>query len=104
MAFENITLDSSDLIGTLTLNRPEKLNAMSPALIAEFADALTQIESDPKIKVLVIRGAGRAFCTGYDLTVGLSESGAAPIRSTTISARCNATSNTGCACATCPSP
>ncbi len=78
MPFQNITLDSTDLIGTLTLNRPEKLNAMSPALIAEFADTLTQIEKDPKIKVLVIRGAGRAFCTGYDLTVGLSESGAGP--------------------------
>lgn len=76
MAFTNIILDKHELIGTLTLNRPEKLNAMTPALIAEMAEALTQIEKDPEIKVVIIRGAGRAFCTGYDLTVGLAEPGA----------------------------
>ena len=73
MAFTNITLETRDLIGTLTLNRPEKLNAMTPTLIAEMGEALTQIEKDPAIKVVVVRGAGRAFCTGYDLTVGLSD-------------------------------
>jgi len=73
MAFTNITLETHDLIGTLTLNRPEKLNAMTPTLIAEMGEALTAIEKDPEIKVVVIRGAGRAFCTGYDLTVGLSD-------------------------------
>jgi enoyl-CoA hydratase len=72
MAFTNITLEKRDLIGTLTLNRPEKLNAMTPTLIAEFGEALTEIEKDPEIKVVIIRGAGRSFCTGYDLTVGLS--------------------------------
>ena len=70
MAFTTITLEKHDRVGTLTLNRPEKLNAMTPALIAEFADALTEVERDPEIKVLVIRGAGRAFSTGYDLTGG----------------------------------
>src|ERR1700680_5219257 len=73
MAFTTITLEKQDRIGTLTLNRPEKLNAMTPALISEFADALTQIEKDPEIKVLVIRGAGRAFSTGYDLPGGWGE-------------------------------
>jgi enoyl-CoA hydratase/carnithine racemase len=71
MAFTNLLLDKHELIGTLTLNRPEKLNAMTPALIAEMGEALTEIERDPDIKVLIIRGAGRSFCTGYDLTVGL---------------------------------
>jgi enoyl-CoA hydratase len=71
MAFTNLLLDKHELIGTLTLNRPEKLNAMTPALIAEMGQALTEIERDPDIKVLIIRGAGRSFCTGYDLTVGL---------------------------------
>jgi enoyl-CoA hydratase/carnithine racemase len=66
MEFTNLKLEKSNLIGTLTLNRPEKLNAMTPALIAEFGEALWQIEKDPEIKVLVIRGAGRAFSTGYD--------------------------------------
>ncbi len=75
MAFTSITLEKNELIGTLTLNRPEKLNAMTPALIAEMGEALSQIEADPEIKVLIIRGAGRAFCTGYDLTVGLGGGG-----------------------------
>lgn len=73
MPFTMITLEKQDLIGTLTLNRPEKLNAMTPGLIAEFAAALTEIERDPEIKVLIIRGAGRAFSTGYDLTAGGAE-------------------------------
>ena len=71
MAFTNLLLDKNELIGTLTLNRPEKLNAMTQALIAEMSEALTEVEKDPEIKVLIIRGAGRSFCTGYDLTVGL---------------------------------
>src|SRR5438105_2712349 len=75
MGFTNITLEKDQLIGTLTLNRPEKLNAMSPALIAEFGEALTQIEQDREIKVVIVRGAGRAFSTGYDLTVGLGGGG-----------------------------
>jgi enoyl-CoA hydratase len=74
MAFTNLLLDKHELIGTLTLNRPEKLNAMTPALIAEMGEALTEVENDPEIKVLIVRGAGRSFCTGYDLTVGLGSS------------------------------
>lgn len=53
MAFTNITLDKQDRIGTLTLNRPEKLNAMTPALIAEFGEAITEVEKDSDIKVLI---------------------------------------------------
>ena len=73
MALTNILLDKHELIGTLTLNRPEKLNAMTPTLIAEMGEALTEIEKDPEVKILIIRGAGRAFCTGYDLTVSMGE-------------------------------
>jgi enoyl-CoA hydratase len=78
MAFTTITLAKQDLIGTLTLNRPEKLNAMTPGLIAEFAEALTQVEHDAEIKVLIIRGAGRAFSTGYDLTGGSADGSSKP--------------------------
>jgi len=78
MAFTNILFEKRDLIGTLTLNRPEKLNAMSPPLIAEFGEAIAQIEKDPEIKVVVIRGAGRAFSTGYDLAGGWNEGGSKP--------------------------
>src|SRR5713101_6518339 len=75
MAFTNLTLEKHELIGTLTLNRPEKLNAMTPQLIAEFSEAISQIEEDPEIKVVIIRGAGRAFSTGYDLTGGFGGGG-----------------------------
>ncbi len=56
-----------DKIFRLTLNRPEKLNALSQQLLAEFELALSEFESDNEASVLVIRGAGRAFSAGYDL-------------------------------------
>src|SRR6266849_4739619 len=56
-----------DKIFRLTLNRPEKLNALSQHLLAEFELALSEFESDNEASVLVIRGAGRAFSAGYDL-------------------------------------
>jgi enoyl-CoA hydratase len=70
MEFTAITLEKKDRIGTLTLNRPEKLNALNSTLIAEFVEAIDRVEKDPEIKVLIIRGAGRAFSTGYDLSGG----------------------------------
>jgi enoyl-CoA hydratase len=51
----------------LTLNRPEKLNALSPKLLGEFDQVLNDFEADRDASVLIIRGAGRAFCAGYDL-------------------------------------
>lgn len=65
-----VILEKKDRIGTLTLNRPEKLNALSQSLISEFSATLDQVATDPEIKVLVVRGAGRAFSTGYDLSGG----------------------------------
>ena len=67
---ELVLLDKQDRIGTLTLNRPEKLNAMNPALLDEFSEAIASVSADEEIKVLVIRGAGRAFSAGYDLAGG----------------------------------
>jgi enoyl-CoA hydratase len=57
-----------DRIATLTLNRPEKLNAFSPELLAELDRVLETFEEDGEASVLVIKGAGRAFSSGYDLT------------------------------------
>jgi len=78
MAYANIKLEKHERIGTLTLNRPEKLNAMTPALIGEFGEAIDEVAKDPEVKVLVIRGAGRAFSTGYDLTGGWGEGASKP--------------------------
>ena len=50
------------------MNRPEKLNALSPQLQAELIECLTNADEDPDIRVITLRGAGRAFCAGYDIT------------------------------------
>ena len=57
----------------LTLNRPEKLNALSPLLMAELREALEVIEVDPDIRVVILTGAGRAFSAGFDLDPGSEE-------------------------------
>src|ERR1700722_5697291 len=55
-------------IGLLTLNRPEKLNSLSTALLAEFSAALDAVEGDPELRVLILKGAGgRAFAAGADI-------------------------------------
>ncbi len=54
-------------IARITLNRPEKLNAINDALPRELRDAVTRANSDEAVHVIVLSGAGRAFCAGYDL-------------------------------------
>ena len=62
-----VALDGS--IATITLNRPEKLNALTPAMLAAFESALDGIEADPSVRVVVITGAGpRAFSAGADVS------------------------------------
>ena len=55
-------------IRRLTLNRPEKLNALDSALVGALSDALVQAATDAGVRVIVIAGAGRSFCAGYDLS------------------------------------
>ena len=66
-----ITLQN-DRHGIIQLNRPEKMNALSHNLRAELFDALKDFELDPDIRVIIIRGSGRAFSAGYDLS-GISQ-------------------------------
>ena len=54
-------------VATLTLNRPEKYNAFTKDMIVRWAAILEQCEEDPKVKVLILTGAGKAFCTGGDI-------------------------------------
>ena len=65
--FANVLVDVSDRVGTLTLNRPEKLNAFAGEMRREVADALDELEGDSNVRVIVITGAGRAFCAGADV-------------------------------------
>jgi enoyl-CoA hydratase/carnithine racemase len=62
-----VLADSTDGICTLTLNRGERFNPLSTAMIAAIDAALHQIADDPSIRVVVLAGAGRAFCAGHDL-------------------------------------
>jgi len=59
----------ADGIVTITLNRPEKLNALTPALCDELIAALRAASADTGLRAIVITGAGRAFCAGADLTI-----------------------------------
>lgn len=56
-----------DKVGWLTLNRPEKLNALSVELLDAFEEGLDRLDNDPAVSVIVIRGEGRAFTVGYDV-------------------------------------
>ena len=68
MAYETIIYEKvEEKIFRLTLNRPEKLNALSQKLLSELDSAMGEYESNPEASVLIIRGAGRAFSAGYDL-------------------------------------
>jgi enoyl-CoA hydratase len=57
----------------LKLNRPDKLNAVDPAMIAELNAALDQAEADDNIRIILIEGAGRAFSAGFDLDMGVGD-------------------------------
>ena len=54
-------------IGRITLNRPEVLNAIDDDLPTELSEAVARADADPNIHVMVLSGAGKAFCSGYDL-------------------------------------
>ncbi len=62
-----IEVSISNRVAELTLNRPEKLNAMNPEMLEEFDAAMAQLRDDPDVSCVLIAGAGRAFCVGYDI-------------------------------------
>lgn len=70
MPYESITLEQAGSVATLTLNRPEALNALNISMLAEIRQALAALAQDKSARVLVLRGAGRAFCSGADIAKG----------------------------------
>lgn len=68
MSYEHILLDVADGIARITLNRPDKLNAFAGTMRQEIADVVRSSVADPAVRVLVITGAGRAFCAGADIS------------------------------------
>ncbi len=68
MAEENILLiEKKNGVGTITLNRPDKLNAFNDELTFSLQDALKEMEKDAAVRAIIITGAGRGFCSGQDL-------------------------------------
>ncbi len=70
MTFEQIRYDAADGVGTITLNRPEKLNAVTSVLIREMIAAFDAADADDSVRAVIVTGAGRAFCAGADLSAG----------------------------------
>jgi enoyl-CoA hydratase len=73
--YETILYAREDAIATITLNRPERLNTIVPPMPDEVEDAVTRATRDPDVRVIVVRGAGRAFCAGYDFSGGFKHWG-----------------------------
>jgi enoyl-CoA hydratase/carnithine racemase len=67
MAYECILMDVEDRVATITLNRPDRMNAWNPQLAADLCDALDVCDRDDGVRAVVLTGAGRAFCAGADL-------------------------------------
>ena len=67
MTYETLLYDVAEGVATLTLNRPDALNAVNDGLDRDLKDALKSAERDPEVRALVLTGAGRAFCSGQDL-------------------------------------
>ncbi len=70
MDYQQIIYQVKDRVLTLTLNRPDKLNAYTQTMCDEMVDALDQADEDDNVRVIVVTGAGRAFCAGADLSAG----------------------------------
>jgi len=67
MAYEAILYEKSGPVATITLNRPQALNAINPQMTAELHTALDVADADPDVRAIVLTGAGRAFSAGYDI-------------------------------------
>ncbi|MFN0182442.1 MAG: crotonase/enoyl-CoA hydratase family protein [Aquabacterium sp.] len=69
-AFETLTLDVAGAIATITLNRPDKLNAFNTQMRDEMIAAFDHTDADDAVRAVIVTGAGRAFCAGADLSSG----------------------------------
>ncbi len=65
--YETLLVGKKDWIGTITMNRPDRLNAMTSTMLVELAQAFRQVDADPEVRVVILTGAGDAFSSGADL-------------------------------------
>ncbi|MCZ4557714.1 MULTISPECIES: crotonase/enoyl-CoA hydratase family protein [Rhodococcus] len=73
--YETLIYSVAGPVATITFNRPDRLNTIVPPMPDEFQDAMTKATRDTEVKVIVVRGAGRSFCAGYDFSGGFSHWG-----------------------------
>ena len=71
MSYQTILFEQESGVATITFNRPDRLNALSHEMLAEFKDAVDRVSRDPEIRVLLLTGAGRSFIAGADIKVFL---------------------------------
>jgi enoyl-CoA hydratase/carnithine racemase len=70
MEYEQIRYELADNVLTLTMNRPDRLNAWTPTMLGELLEAFDRSDADDDVRVVIITGAGRGFCAGADLEAG----------------------------------
>ncbi|BAN03144.1 crotonase/enoyl-CoA hydratase family protein [Ilumatobacter coccineus] len=70
MKYSEILFDVADHIATITLNRPDRMNAFTGTMMREVIDAFDQTDADDDVRAVIVTGAGRAFCAGADLGAG----------------------------------
>ena len=70
MDYETIRYDVSEGIATITLSRPDKLNAFTPGMMSELLHVFDRVDSDDEVHAVIVTGDGRAFCAGADLSDG----------------------------------
>ena len=70
MEYTQILYDVEDNIATITLNRPDRMNAFTGTMMYELVDAFDQIDADDDVRAVIMTGAGRGFCAGADLGGG----------------------------------
>lgn len=89
MGYEQILYEKDGGVATITLNRPERMNAFTDVMIAEWAEALHDARLDGDVRAVIVTGAGRGFCAGADLKAGsgVAEAARADVRPTAADRR-----------------
>ncbi|MCA9829606.1 MAG: enoyl-CoA hydratase/isomerase family protein [Dehalococcoidia bacterium] len=75
MAYEAILYEVEDRVATITLNKPERLNAFDDQMLADWHDAIVAADRDPGVGAIIITGAGRGFCSGMNVQAEVAGSG-----------------------------
>ena len=81
MDLQTLKVETADGVATITINRPDAANAMSPLCAREISLVATRLESDPAVRAIVITGAGKMFCAGGDLSAFAAAGDDARLRS-----------------------